>query len=82
MALSPPPWHSDPSRHGCLVSWSRNKYSAGLPTRGDGMGVFLGTHKIRIPGSPERGQTTLLEVLDAESGRILTLETWRVAPLQ
>ena len=68
------PWFRDPSRHGCLVSWSRNQ--------GEGRGMLVGTCVIRVPGSPERGWSTLVEVLDAQTGRVLTLDTWRVSPVE
>lgn len=74
MSLSPTPWFRDPDRQGCLVRWARSQ--------GEGRGMLLGFHEAWRPSLVERKQEIILDVLDAETGRVLMLETWRVQPIE
>lgn len=67
------PWFREPKRQGCLVKWSRNQ--------GEGIGIFLGTREILRPAQPERRLEITLDILDSDSGRVLSVETWRVRPI-
>jgi hypothetical protein len=68
------PWFRDPDRQGCLVRWSRSQ--------GEGRGILLGFHTLGRPTLVERKQEIILDILDAETGRFLMLETWRVQPIE
>ena len=68
------PWFRDPNRQGCLVRWSRSQ--------GEGRGILLGFHTLGRPTLVERKQEIILDILDAETGRVLMLETWRVQPIE
>lgn len=56
------------------MRWSRSQ--------GEGRGIFLGFHTLGRPTLVERKQEIILDILDAETGRPLTLETWRVQPIE
>jgi len=44
--------------------------------------MLLGFHTLGRPSLVERKQEIILDILDAETGRVLTLETWRVQPIE
>ena len=44
--------------------------------------MLLGVHEAWRPSLVERKQEIILDVLDAETGRVLMLETWRVQPIE
>ena len=44
--------------------------------------MLLGFHEAWRPSLVERKQEIILDVLDAETGRVLMLETWRVHPIE
>ena len=67
------PWFREQQWQGCLVSWMRNQ--------GEGRGILLGVCEVRRPGSPETTVYSQLEILDADSGRVILVDTWRARPL-